>query len=63
MTSALTRDMYLHGAAQTEDAVVGFLGLQTLECSRNDVVLLGEQVIGPVRKLALALAFAYHGLR
>lgn len=45
----LTRHMYLHGAAQAEDAVVGFLGLQTLERSGNDVVLLGEQVIGPVR--------------
>jgi hypothetical protein len=55
MTSGLTRHMYLHGAAQTEDAVVGFLGLQTLERSRNDIVLLWEQVIGPVGKLALAL--------
>jgi hypothetical protein len=46
--------MYLHSAAQTEDTVVCFLGLEALEGGLHNVVLLGEQVIGPVRQSALA---------
>lgn len=45
---------YLHGAAQTEDAVVCILGLEAPEGVLHNVVLLGEQVIGPVRQSALA---------
>lgn len=41
--------MYLHGASQAEDAVVGLLGLEALEGGLDNVVLFGEQVIGPVR--------------
>lgn len=47
-------NMYLHSASQAEDAVVGFLGLETLEGSLDDIVFLGNQIIGPVRQLALA---------
>lgn len=50
----LLRSSYLHGAAQTEDAVVGLLRLEALEGGLDNVVLLGEQVIGPVRQSALA---------
>lgn len=39
---------YLEGAADAEDAVVGLLGRQTLEGELDYVVLLGEDVIGPV---------------
>jgi len=42
--------MYLEGAAQTEDTVVGLLGLEALQGGVNNVVLLREQVIGPVRQ-------------
>lgn len=42
--------MYLESAAQTEDTVVGLLGSETLEGGVDNVVLLGEQVIGPVRQ-------------
>jgi hypothetical protein len=45
---------YLHGAAQSVDAIVGVLGLQALEGGLHDVVLLGEQVVGSVKQLALA---------
>jgi hypothetical protein len=48
--------MYLHSTAQTEDAVVCVLGLEALEGSLHNVVLLGEQVIGPVCQCALAHA-------
>jgi len=46
--------MYLHSAAQTEDAVVCVLGLEALEGGLHNVVLFGEQVIGPVKQSALA---------
>lgn len=46
--------MYLHSTSQAEDTVVGRLGLEALQCGLNGVVLLGEQVIGPVRQMALA---------
>lgn len=45
---------YLHGAAQTEDAVVCLLGSEALEGLLDDIVLLGDQVIGPAKQLALA---------
>lgn len=38
---------YLEGPAQTEDAVVGLLGRKTLDGLLDDVVFLGDQVIGP----------------
>lgn len=46
--------MYLHSAAQTEDAVVCVLRLKALEGGLHNVVLFGEQVIGPVKHSALA---------
>lgn len=46
--------MYLHGAAQAEDAVVGLLGSEALESLLDDIVLFGDQVIGPAKPLALA---------
>lgn len=42
--------MYLESAAQAEDTVVGLLGVEALESGVDDIVLLGEQVIGPVRQ-------------
>lgn len=42
---------YLHGAAQAEDAVVCLLGSEALEGLLDDVVLLGDQVIGPAKQL------------
>lgn len=42
--------MYLEGAAQAENTVVGLLGLEALEGGVDNVVLLGEQIIGPVRQ-------------
>jgi hypothetical protein len=41
-------ETYLEGPADTEDAVVGLLGGETLDGSLNGVVLLGDQVIGSV---------------
>lgn len=40
--------MYLESSAQTEDTVIGLLGSETLEGVLDGVVLLGEQIIGPV---------------
>lgn len=48
--SSICNCMYLEGAAQTEDTVVGLLGAEALEGGVDDVVLLGEQVISPVRQ-------------
>jgi hypothetical protein len=45
---------YLEGPTQTEDTVVGLLGSETLEGGLDSVVLLGEQVIGPVQQLPSA---------
>jgi hypothetical protein len=42
--------VYLESAAQAEDAVVGLLGVEALEGGVHNVVLLGEQVVGPVRQ-------------
>ena len=42
--------MYLERAAQAEDTVVGLLGLEALKSGVDNVVLLGEQVVGPVRQ-------------
>jgi hypothetical protein len=54
-SSSLSLDVvYLHSAAQAEDTVVGFLGLEALEGGLHNVVLLGEQVIGPVKQSTLA---------
>jgi hypothetical protein len=50
---------YLHGAAQPEDTVVGLLWLEALKCGLDNVVLFGEQVVGPVRQSALAHAPIY----
>jgi hypothetical protein len=52
---SLAEPIYLHGASYAEDAVVGLLGLEALEGGLDNVVLLGEQVIGPVRQSASAL--------
>jgi hypothetical protein len=52
----LSNRNYLHGATQPEDAVVGLLWLEALECGLDNVVLFGEQVVGPVRQSALAHA-------
>lgn len=41
-------ETYLEGPADTEDAVVGLLGGETLDGSLDGVVLLGDQVIGSV---------------
>lgn len=46
--------MYLHSAAETEDAVVCLLGSEALESLLDDIVLFGDQVIGPAKQLALA---------
>lgn len=48
--SSMLERMYLESATQAENAVVGLLGAEALERSVDDVVLLGEQVIGPVRQ-------------
>jgi len=53
---SLTNSHYLHGTAQAEDAVVGLLWREALEGGLDDVVLFGENVIGPVRQSALAHA-------
>jgi hypothetical protein len=54
-SSSLSLDVvYLHSAAQAEDTVVCFLGLEALEGGLHNVVLLGEQVIGPVKQYTLA---------
>jgi hypothetical protein len=45
---------YMHGAAQSEDAVVCLLGPEALEGGLHNVVLFGEDVVGPVRQCALA---------
>lgn len=45
---------YLEGSAETEDTVVGLLGTKTLEGGLDGVVLLGEQVIGPVQQFPSA---------
>lgn len=42
--------VYLESAAQAEDTVVGLLGVEALESGVHNVVLLGEQVVGPVRQ-------------
>jgi hypothetical protein len=42
--------VYLKSAAQAEDTVVGLLGIEALEGGVDNVVLLGEQVVGPVRQ-------------
>ena len=52
--------IYLHGTAQTEDAVVGILGLKALQSGLDEVVLLGEQVIGPAGQFTSAHQFAAH---
>jgi hypothetical protein len=44
----------LESSAQTEDTVVGFLWSETLQGSLHDIVLLGEQVIGPQTELPVA---------
>lgn len=49
-----SRCMYLHGTAQAEDAVVCLLGSEALESLLDDIVLFGDQVIGPAKQLALA---------
>ena len=54
-SSFFVEPKYLHSAAQAEDAVVCVLGLKALEGGLDNVVLLGEQVIGPVRQSALAI--------
>ena len=46
--------MYLEGAADAEDAVVGVLGRETLEGELDYVVLLGEDIIGPAEQAASA---------
>lgn len=54
--------IYLHSTAQTEHAVIGFLGPKSLQGGLDNVVLLGEQIIGPVRQLALAHPDTQHGV-
>lgn len=49
---------YLESSAQTEDTVVGFLWSETLQGSLHDIVLLGEQVIGPASWIPSAHRFA-----
>lgn len=44
----------MHSAAQAEHTVVGGLGLEALEGGLYGIVLLGKQVIGPVRQFVSA---------
>jgi hypothetical protein len=45
---------YLECAAQTEDTVVGVLGTEALEGVLDDVVLLGQEVVGAQTELPVA---------
>ena len=49
-SSAIGERVYLESAAQAEDTIVGLLGVEALEGGVHNVVLLGEQVVGPVRQ-------------
>ena len=49
-SSAIGGRVYLESAAQAKDTVVGLLGVKALESGVHNVVLLGEQVVGPVRQ-------------
>lgn len=47
------RGSNLESSADTENAVVGFLGRKTLDGDLNGLGLLGNQVIGPLSWSAL----------
>jgi hypothetical protein len=49
---------YLEGAAQAENTVVGLLGSETLEGVLDDVVLLGQEVVGAQTELPVASGVA-----